>query len=102
MEEIMKRAECYIKGEESNAEKRSRDAKEKGQENKEAMTPDRHKGRWRDKNSRPWMSPKSRIEERRGRTYDTYTPLNTRRVHVLQHILQTRLTDLPQRKDDKV
>ncbi|MCI72287.1 hypothetical protein A2U01_0093550, partial [Trifolium medium] len=29
MQEITKRAECYIKGEESNAEKQSRDAKEK-------------------------------------------------------------------------
>ena len=29
MEEIISRAECYIKGEESNAEKRARDAKEK-------------------------------------------------------------------------
>jgi hypothetical protein len=28
MQEIIKRAECYIKGEESNAEKRSRDARE--------------------------------------------------------------------------
>jgi len=30
MEEIMSRAECYIKGEESNAEKKVRDAKERG------------------------------------------------------------------------
>jgi len=30
MEEIISRAECYIKGEESNAEKRARDMKEKG------------------------------------------------------------------------
>ncbi|MCI85822.1 hypothetical protein A2U01_0107101, partial [Trifolium medium] len=29
MQEVTKRAECYIKGKESNAEKRSRDAKEK-------------------------------------------------------------------------
>ncbi|GAU35844.1 hypothetical protein TSUD_63330 [Trifolium subterraneum] len=29
MQEVMKRAECYIKGEESNAEKRSRDSREK-------------------------------------------------------------------------
>jgi hypothetical protein len=28
MQEIIKRAECYIKGEESNAEKRTRDARE--------------------------------------------------------------------------
>jgi hypothetical protein len=29
MQEVMKRAECYIKGEESNAEKRSRDSRER-------------------------------------------------------------------------
>ncbi|GAU51074.1 hypothetical protein TSUD_13180, partial [Trifolium subterraneum] len=29
MQEVMKRAECYIKGEESNAEKKSRDSREK-------------------------------------------------------------------------
>jgi len=29
MEEIMSRAECYIKGEERNAEKKARDAKER-------------------------------------------------------------------------
>jgi hypothetical protein len=29
MQEIIKRAECYIKGEESNAEKRTRDARER-------------------------------------------------------------------------
>ncbi|MCH92502.1 hypothetical protein A2U01_0013442, partial [Trifolium medium] len=102
MEEIMKRAKCYIKGKESNAEKQSRDAKEKGREPKEARTPEHHKGRWRDKNYPPYMSPKSLREERRGRTYETYTPLNTRRVHVLQHILQTKLAYLPQRKDDKI
>ncbi|MCH82063.1 gag-pol polyprotein [Trifolium medium] len=86
MEEIMKRAECYM---ESNAEKRSRDAKEKGHESKEARTPERHRGRCCDRNSRLYMSPKALRDERHGRTYETYTPLNTRRVHVLQHILQT-------------
>ncbi|MCI84019.1 hypothetical protein A2U01_0105295, partial [Trifolium medium] len=32
MQEIMKRTECYIKGEESNAEKRNRDSREKPQD----------------------------------------------------------------------
>jgi hypothetical protein len=32
MQEVMKRAECYIKGEESNAEKWSRDHKERAPE----------------------------------------------------------------------
>ena len=30
MDEIITRAECYVKGEESNMEKRTRDAKERG------------------------------------------------------------------------
>jgi len=35
MEEIMARAECCIKGEESNVEKKARDAKERGSNNSE-------------------------------------------------------------------
>ncbi|MCI22531.1 hypothetical protein A2U01_0043707 [Trifolium medium] len=34
MQEIMKRVECYIKGEEINAEKRSRDSREKPQDSR--------------------------------------------------------------------
>ncbi|PNX89054.1 hypothetical protein L195_g045171 [Trifolium pratense] len=34
----MKRVECYIKGKESNAQKRSRDTKEKGHDSKDART----------------------------------------------------------------
>ncbi|GAU24562.1 hypothetical protein TSUD_149030 [Trifolium subterraneum] len=42
MQEVMKRAECYIKGEESNAEKRSRDSRERGGN----KTPDRYQRGW--------------------------------------------------------
>jgi hypothetical protein len=35
MEEIIARADCYIKGEESNAEKKARDTKERASNNTE-------------------------------------------------------------------
>jgi len=45
MEEIISWAECYVKGEESNAEKRARDAKEKGPEHKHYdIPPSRDRG----------------------------------------------------------
>jgi hypothetical protein len=39
MQEIIKRAECYIKGEESNAEKRSRDARERESQSTRGIEP---------------------------------------------------------------
>ncbi|GAU33301.1 hypothetical protein TSUD_279790 [Trifolium subterraneum] len=69
MQEVIKRASCYIKGEESNAEKRSRDAKEKDSRNNNS------KGRY----------PADIV----------YTPLNRARVHVLHKILQAGLAPLP-------
>ncbi|MCI68053.1 hypothetical protein A2U01_0089312, partial [Trifolium medium] len=51
MQEIIKRASCYIKGEESNAEKRSRDAKEKeskGNNNSKGQGLQPHRN-WQDK-----------------------------------------------------
>lgn len=48
MEEIISRAECYIKGEESNTEKRARDIKEKGSSGSERknydVPPNRDRG----------------------------------------------------------
>ncbi|KAK2391050.1 hypothetical protein QL285_064544 [Trifolium repens] len=44
MQEIIKRAECYIKGEESNSEKRSRDARKREPLNKNNKAPDACKG----------------------------------------------------------
>jgi hypothetical protein len=40
MQDIEKRAECYIKGEESNAEKRTRDARERDPMNRGNKAPD--------------------------------------------------------------
>ncbi|MCI54255.1 hypothetical protein A2U01_0075504, partial [Trifolium medium] len=51
MQEIIKRASCYIKGEESNAEKRSRDAREKeskGNSNNKGQGTQPHHN-WQDK-----------------------------------------------------
>ncbi|KAK2365190.1 hypothetical protein QL285_089970 [Trifolium repens] len=47
MQEIIKRAKCYIKGEESNAEKRSRDAREREPANKNYRAPETYQPRRR-------------------------------------------------------
>ncbi|KAK2450503.1 hypothetical protein QL285_009616 [Trifolium repens] len=51
MQEVMKRAECYIKGEESNAEKRSRDSRERAGESRPNKTPERNQRRSLKENS---------------------------------------------------
>ncbi|GAU16855.1 hypothetical protein TSUD_368040 [Trifolium subterraneum] len=81
MQEVMKRAECYIKGEESNAEKRSRDSREK---------PSSRSGRYH----QPWRS-----NERTYRTQEEYTQLHDSKVHVLDEILSSGLTRLPPAPD---
>jgi hypothetical protein len=53
MQEVMKRAECYIKGEESNAEKRSRDHKERAPESGAHKYPEYQRRRWPSKDHRP-------------------------------------------------
>jgi hypothetical protein len=52
MQEIIKRAECYIKGGESNAEKRSRDARERVPINKGNKASDFYPPRRRQPNHR--------------------------------------------------
>ncbi|KAK2425774.1 hypothetical protein QL285_024518 [Trifolium repens] len=52
MQEVMKRAECYIKGEESNTEKRSRDHKERAPEAGNNRYPDYQRRRWPSKDHR--------------------------------------------------
>ncbi|MCI52520.1 hypothetical protein A2U01_0073765, partial [Trifolium medium] len=62
MQEVMKRAECYIKGEESNAEKRNRDSREKPTDRR---SPERCQRRGNQRNSghqsrgsgRPYQQP---------------------------------------------
>ncbi|GAU43737.1 hypothetical protein TSUD_365860 [Trifolium subterraneum] len=109
MQEIIKRASCYIKGEESNSEKRSRDAKEKyakGNNNKgQSSQPQRnwhgHDSHRQGYHNRPYNPPNndrgmSYPHQRRYPGDRDYTPLNRARVHVLHKILQAGLTPLPQ------
>ncbi|GAU24176.1 hypothetical protein TSUD_84110 [Trifolium subterraneum] len=91
MQEIMKKAECYIKGEESNAEKRSRDSREKPYSRRSLERYHRRNnqrsGRYEDEGSgryhQPWQS-----NERTYRTPEEYTQLNDSKVHVLDEILR--------------
>ncbi|GAU44843.1 hypothetical protein TSUD_400440 [Trifolium subterraneum] len=78
MQEVIKRASCYIKGDESNAEKRSRDGYR----------------------AKPYHPPNSAggmgcPHYRRYPADREYTPLNRTRVHVLHGILQAGLAPLP-------
>ncbi|GAU32939.1 hypothetical protein TSUD_153560 [Trifolium subterraneum] len=77
MQEIMKRAECYIKGEESNAEKRSRDSRERGGN----KTPDRYQRGWQPRDREDWQNrggKNFRQNDRRPRqAYEEYSPLNS-------------------------
>ncbi|MCI13362.1 gag-pol polyprotein, partial [Trifolium medium] len=108
MQEVTKRAECYIKGEESNAEKRSRDAKEKegrninnrasgSQVHRSWTTNEGHRQGHRNK---PYYPPSrqggsTHPQERRYPPERSYTPLNRAKVNVLDEILQTGLVHLP-------
>ncbi|GAU20758.1 hypothetical protein TSUD_239520 [Trifolium subterraneum] len=108
MQEVIKRASCYIKGEESNAEKRSRDAKEKDSRNnndkgsnsqpqRNWQNHDTHKQGYR---AKPYHPPNSAggmcyPHYKRYPADREYTPLNSARVHVLHEILQAVLAPLP-------
>jgi hypothetical protein len=101
MQEVMKRAECYIKGEESNAEKRSRDSRERTIEPRNNRTPERNQRRWPPRDSRwPNRSERSQYAPRRNERpphrYEEYSPLNDTRVHILDEILHTNLATRPQ------
>ncbi|GAU19014.1 hypothetical protein TSUD_193520 [Trifolium subterraneum] len=93
MQEVMKRAECYIKGEESNAEKRSRDSREKPSSRR---SPERYNrgssqrsGRYEDKGDGRYRQP-WRSNERTYRAQEEYTELNDSKVHVLDEILRAK------------
>ncbi|GAU51615.1 hypothetical protein TSUD_182110 [Trifolium subterraneum] len=112
MQEVVKTASCYIKGEESNVEKRSRDAKEKDLRNnnnnnnnkRQSSQPQRnwqhndaHKQGYRVK---PYYPPNigggmGYHQHRRYPADREYTPLNRAIVHVLHEILQAGLAPLP-------
>ncbi|GAU33133.1 hypothetical protein TSUD_363340 [Trifolium subterraneum] len=108
IQEVIKRASCYIKGEGSNAEKRSRDAKERDSRNNNSkgqnsqpqrnwQNHDTHKQGYR---AKPYHPPNSAggmgyPHYRRYLADREYTPLNRARVHVLHEILQAGLAPLP-------
>ncbi|GAU37573.1 hypothetical protein TSUD_154060 [Trifolium subterraneum] len=102
MQEVIKRASCYIKGKESNAEKRSRDAKEKNSRNNNRkgqnsqpqrnwQSNDAHKQGHR---AKPYHPPNAggRMGYRQYRRYPAdreYTPLNRAKIdsHELVRLL---------------
>jgi hypothetical protein len=88
MQEVMKRAECYIKGEESNAEKRSRDHKEKVPDSGSNRYPEHQRRRWPNKDLRtPRNNGSSYYPHRRAvKPFEEYAPLNRAKVHILDEI----------------
>jgi protein subunit release factor B len=86
MEEIMSRAECYIKDEESNAEKKARDAKERdstrGDKRNYYPLPTRDRGTFK-------------RQERRTYNLDNITPLNTRPERIYKEFYQFKLIPDP-------
>jgi hypothetical protein len=101
MQEVMKRAECNIKGEENNAEKRSRDSRERVANYRSSRMPERNQRRWSNRDSR-WSSRQDRPQyaprrdDRSSRRYEEYSHLNDTRVHILEEILHTNLPSRPQ------
>jgi len=84
MEEIISRAECYIKGEESNAEKHARDAKEKGPERKHYDIPSsRDRGTFKRQPER----------ERQPRWYapEHFTPLTMHPERILKEVYESKI-----------
>jgi len=89
MDEIIARAECYIKGEESNAEKKARNSKERS-----ASNPERKSYYPTTVGDRPAF----KRQERRAHVpydaitnFENFTPLNTRPERILKEVYNTRL-----------
>ncbi|XP_045791812.1 uncharacterized protein LOC123886548 [Trifolium pratense] len=106
MQEINKIAECYIKGEESNAEKRQRYAKEKEYVNRNGKAPDHQRQRYGGQQEASWErcqgNPYYQLPRREVKDYPSfkeYTPLNKAKVHVLKEILATDLDNFPPSRD---
>jgi len=87
MEEIMARAVCFIKGEESNAEKRAREVKEKGSSGSERkkydVPPNRYRGAFKRQPER----------DRNPRRYapEHFTPLKMRSERILKEVYESKL-----------
>jgi hypothetical protein len=87
MEEIIARANCYIKGEESNAEKRLRDANERTSNSTDRRSYQPSTGRdrvpYRKTNYRPYSRP------------EEFTPLNTKPERILKEVYEAKLIPDP-------
>jgi hypothetical protein len=97
---LSKRAECYIKGEESNADKRSRDVREREPINKGNRAPEFYQQRRRQPDHRGHEPQRKPYHQQVRRDVDRfpekeYTPLNRARVYILDEILEAGLTRLP-------
>jgi DNA mismatch repair ATPase MutS len=97
MQEIIKRAECYIKGEENNAEKRSRDVRERDTINRHDKPPEFYPPRRRQPDHRGHEPPRKPYNQQFRRDVQRfpqkeYTPLNRARVYILDEILEAGLT----------
>ncbi|MCH86943.1 gag-pol polyprotein [Trifolium medium] len=109
MQEVNKRAECYIKGEESNAEKRQRDAKEKeyvgratrALEHPRPKTGSHQGNTWQRHHGKPYHQPPRR-EFRNHPAEEEFTPLNTSKVYVLNEILASGLANLPPKRANNI
>jgi hypothetical protein len=86
MEEIMSKAECYIQGEESNAKKKAKDAKERGSTGADIrnyyLPPTRDRGTFN-------------RQERRTYNLDSFTLLNTRLERIYKEVYQSRFIPNP-------
>jgi hypothetical protein len=89
MNEIIAKAECYIKGEESNAEKKERDVKERTTSNSEPRNYQPHTSRDR--------APYKKQERQPYAPYSTrprlndFTPLNTCPERILKEVYQSKM-----------
>jgi hypothetical protein len=89
MEEIIARADCYIKGEESNAEKKARDAKERANNNTERRPYQPAASRDRAPYRRPERRPFNPYPQR------NFTPLNARPERIMKEVFEARLIPEP-------
>ncbi|XP_039687770.1 uncharacterized protein [Medicago truncatula] len=89
MEEIIARAECYVKGEESNAEKKAREAKERGNSGGERrnhyVPPNRDRGTFK----KPYERNQNRYVP------EHFTPLNTRPERILKEVFESKIIPPP-------
>jgi len=89
MDEIIAREECYIKGEESNVEKKARDVKERTSNNSERRNYqppiDRDRAPYIKKERRPYAPYFTKP------CLDDFTPLNTRLERILKEVYESKL-----------